>query len=255
MPKFLSYSQDDETAWGVLRPDQQLERIIGDPVSGYERTGETVVVDTSDWLQPARPSKIIGVGLNYAEHAKESNKPVPDEPLLFLKPPSSLLPHDGAIRVPHRDHRTDHEAELAVVIGRQCRDVDEASWREYVAGFTCANDVSDRVLQRRDGQFTRAKGFDTFCPLGPYLVTDVDPSDLMVVCRLNGEVRQQAATSTLIFDVPRLISFISSVMTLEPWDVILTGTPAGVGPVDDGDVVEVEIQHVGTLRNRVVVER
>ena len=190
-------------------------------------------------LPPVAPSKIVAVGRNYADHAKELGNEAPPEPILFLKPPSALLPPNGAIVRPPQSQRVDYEGELAMVIGE----------RGAVFGFTCANDVTARDLQKKDVQFTRAKSFDTFCPLGPCIETEVDPSDLRLTTRVNGAVRQDSRTSKMVFDCPFLVEFISSVMTLEPGDVILTGTPAGVGPLASGDVVEVEIERIGILRN------
>ncbi|HEX8169373.1 MAG TPA: fumarylacetoacetate hydrolase family protein [Thermoanaerobaculia bacterium] len=197
------------------------------------------------------PSKIVCVGRNYADHAKELGNEAPAEPILFLKPPSALLPHEGTIVRPAVSQRVDHEGELAIVIGRTARNVKAAEWRDYVRGFTCANDVTARDIQRKDVQFTRGKGFDTFCPIGPRVVEDLDVSDLRVSTRVNGEVRQDGRTSQMIFPPGVLMEFITSVMTLEPDDVILTGTPAGVGPLQAGDVVEVEIEGIGVLRNPV----
>lgn len=198
-----------------------------------------------------RPTKIVCVGRNYAEHAKELGNEAPSEPILFLKPPSALLPHEGTIVRPAISNRVDHEGELAIIIGREAKNVRQADWREYVLGFTCANDVTARDIQKKDVQFTRGKGFDTFCPLGPTVVSDLDVSDLRVTARVNGEVRQDGRTSQMMFPPPFLIEFISSIMTLMPGDVILTGTPSGVGPLAAGDVVEVEIEGIGVLRNHV----
>jgi 2-keto-4-pentenoate hydratase/2-oxohepta-3-ene-1,7-dioic acid hydratase in catechol pathway len=198
-----------------------------------------------------KPSKIVCVGRNYADHAKELGNEAPPEPILFLKPPSALLPHEGTIVRPAISQRVDHEGELAIVIGRTARNVKAAEWRDYVRGFTCANDVTARDIQRKDVQFTRGKGFDTFCPIGPRVVEELDVSDLRVSTRVNGEVRQDGRTSQMIFPPGVLMEFITSVMTLEPDDVILTGTPAGVGPLQAGDVVEVEIEGIGVLRNPV----
>ena len=203
-------------------------------------------------LAPVQPSKIVCVGRNYREHAAELGNPMPAEPLLFLKAPSSLVGHDAIIELPHFSQRVEHEGELAVVIGRECRRVSDAeNPLDYVLGYTCLNDVTARDLQRRDVQFTRAKSFDTFCPVGPYVETEIDPLDLQVETRVNGEVRQRGRTSAMAFPVPYLIRYISHVMTLVPGDVISTGTPAGVGPLADGDVCEVEVEGVGTLRNPV----
>lgn len=195
------------------------------------------------------PSKIVCIGRNYADHAKELGNEPPPEPMIFLKPPSSLLPPEGRIVLPAQSADVQYEGELAVVIGREARNVKAARWRDYVYGFSCANDVTARDLQKKDVQFTRGKGFDTFCPIGPHIETDLDPSAVRLVTRVNGEVKQDASTRDLIFPVPVLIEFITSVMTLEEGDVILTGTPAGVGTLRSGDRVEVEIEGIGTLRN------
>jgi 2-keto-4-pentenoate hydratase/2-oxohepta-3-ene-1,7-dioic acid hydratase in catechol pathway len=190
-------------------------------------------------LPPVAPSKIVAVGRNYADHAKELGNEAPAEPILFLKPPSALLPPNGTIVRPPQSQRVDFEGELAIVIGEG----------GTVLGYTCANDVTARDLQKRDVQFTRAKSFDTFLPLGPCIDTDANPNDLRLTTRVNGETRQDGRTSMMVFDCAFLIAYISSVMTLLPGDVILTGTPAGVGPLAAGDVVEVEIEGIGTLRN------
>jgi 2-keto-4-pentenoate hydratase/2-oxohepta-3-ene-1,7-dioic acid hydratase in catechol pathway len=197
------------------------------------------------------PSKIVCVGRNYAEHAKELGNEAPPEPIIFLKPPSALLAPEGTIVRPAISQRVDFEGELAIVIGKRAKDVKAADWREYVLGFTCANDVTARDIQKKDVQFTRGKGFDTFCPLGPAIETELDVSDLRVQTRVNGETRQDGRTSQMIFPPPFLIEFITSIMTLLPGDVILTGTPSGVGPLAAGDVVEVEIEGIGVLRNSV----
>ena len=191
------------------------------------------------------------VGRNYADHAKELGNEAPKEPLLFFKPPSSVLAHEGIIVRPAVSERVDFEGELAIVIGREATRVQAANWRDYVRGFTCANDVTARDLQKKDVQFTRAKGFDTFCPLGPWLETELDVKDLRLVTRVNGETRQEGRTSQMIFSCGFLVEYISAIMTLVPGDVILTGTPAGVGPLNAGDAVEVEIEGLGVLRNAV----
>ena len=199
-----------------------------------------------------RPSKIVAVGRNYLAHIRELGHEVPTEPLLFLKPPSSMVGHGDDVVYPAATGNLHHEAELAVVIGRRCRSVTADEALAFVAGYTCANDVTARDLQESDDQWTRAKGFDTFCPLGPAVVPDLDPGNVAVICRVNGEQRQGGDTSDMLFSVPQLIAYISGVMTLEPGDVILTGTPPGVGPVRRGDLMEVEIEGIGVLRNRVV---
>jgi 2-keto-4-pentenoate hydratase/2-oxohepta-3-ene-1,7-dioic acid hydratase in catechol pathway len=199
-----------------------------------------------------RPSKIVAVGRNYIAHARELGHEVPTEPLIFLKPSSAIVGDGDDVVYPSASARVDHEAELAVVIGRRCSAVNEGEALDYVRGYTCANDVTARDLQETDDQWTRAKGFDTFCPLGPAIVEGLDPSNLQVVARVNGQERQRGATADMLFPVPSLVAYISQVMTLEPDDVILTGTPPGVGPVQRGDLMEIEIAGIGILRNRVV---
>lgn len=198
------------------------------------------------------PSKIVGIGVNYRAHAAEMGKALPDEPLMFLKPRSAMVPHDGEIERPAGYERVDFEGELGVVIGQHARRVSRERALDLVLGYVCINDVTVRDLQKKDVQFTRAKGFDSFCPIGPQIVPGLDPSALRICTRVNGKPRQDSSTADLIFDVPTLISFVSHHMTLEPGDVISTGTPAGVGNLEVGDVVEVEIEHIGVLRNRVV---
>lgn len=205
-------------------------------------------VDTIDLV----PSKIIGIGVNYRAHALEMGKGLPEEPLMFMKPRSAMIPHEGEIERPGGYERVDFEGELGVVIGRRAKRISVADAMSAVLGLCCVNDVTVRDLQKKDVQFTRAKGFDTFCPIGPHIVTGVDPSKLSIVTRVNGVVKQDSSTADLIFDVPTLISFVSHHMALEPGDVISTGTPAGVGNLSPGDVVEIEIEQVGVLRNRVV---
>lgn len=205
--------------------------------------------DEVTFLPPSEPTKIVCVGLNYQDHARESNLPVPAEPLIFLKPPSALIGHGGVIRYPAQSERVEFEGELAVVIGRQCSQVTEKAALDYVAGYTILNDVTARDIQLRESQWTRAKGFDTFAACGPWLVEGLDPFNLSVETMLNGQVCQSSSTRQLIFSVPRIVSYISQVMTLEPGDLIATGTPAGVGPMKPGDTVEVRIAGIGSLIN------
>ncbi len=204
-----------------------------------------------DQLVQLNPTKIVGIGVNYRLHAQEMGKGIPAEPLMFLKPPSSVIAAGAAIHRPAGYARVDYEGELGVVIGTRAVSVSRAHALEYALGFVCVNDVTVRDLQAKDGQWTRAKGFDTFCPIGPRIVAGLDPGDLRIVTRVNGAVRQDSRTSDLIFDVPSLIAFVSAHMTLEVGDVISTGTPAGVGNLEVGDIVEVEIEGIGTLANPV----
>jgi 2-keto-4-pentenoate hydratase/2-oxohepta-3-ene-1,7-dioic acid hydratase in catechol pathway len=226
----------------------------GDPFGAWGLGEEMGPLGGVPLLAPTAPTKIVCVGLNYAAHADESSMALPSVPLLFLKPPSAVIGLDATIRLPSQSERVDYEAELAVVIGGRCRDVGPKEAWDYVLGVTCGNDVTARDLQQLDNQWTRAKGFDTFCPLGPWLVTGLrqeDVADLEVTCRVNGELRQTGRTSEMVFSTAELIAYTSSIMTLEPGDVIMTGTPEGVGPLAAGDVVEVEVGGIGVLRNPV----
>ncbi len=203
------------------------------------------------FLPPVEPGKIIAVGLNYIDHAEELKMPVPDEPIIFMKPSTAVIGHEDCILLPGISERVDYEGELAVVIGKDCRNVSRDEAEDVILGYTCFNDVTARDLQAKDGQWTRAKSFDTFAPLGPY-VAKVEPSKLKIETRVNGRVVQRSNTSNLIFDVYSLVEFVSSIMTLRAGDVIATGTPAGVGAMKEGDVVEVEIEKIGVLRNKAV---
>src|SRR5215510_5337225 len=202
-------------------------------------------------LTPVAPSKIIAVGLNYADHARESNKPLPKEPLFWLKASTSLLADGGKIEIPFSPHRVDFEAELAIVIGRRVRNVTPAAAARYIFGYTTAQDISDRTIQNSESQWARAKSFDTFTPLGPYVETKIDPHDLNIQLFQNGQLRQNSNTAQLIFNCYHLVSFISTNMTLLPGDIILTGTPSGVGPIESGDRLEVRIQGLSPLVNTV----
>jgi 2-keto-4-pentenoate hydratase/2-oxohepta-3-ene-1,7-dioic acid hydratase in catechol pathway len=215
-------------------------------------TGEEVPLAAVRLLAPVLPSKVVCIGKNYVEHAEEMGGEVPEEPLIFLKPSTAVIGPGDPIPYPRISQQVDHEGELAVVIGRPARRVRAEDAGNYILGFTCGNDVTARDLQRKDGQWTRGKGFDGFCPLGPWIETEIDPSDLALECRVNGEVRQSARTSQLMFGPNVLIEFITQVMTLLPGDVIMTGTPAGVGPMKPGDRVEVEVEGIGMLQNEVV---
>jgi 2-keto-4-pentenoate hydratase/2-oxohepta-3-ene-1,7-dioic acid hydratase in catechol pathway len=202
-------------------------------------------------LAPILPTKVIGIGRNYADHAKELGNEVPAEPLVFLKPNTSVIGPNVEIKIPPASERVDFEGELAVIIGQPCREVSKAKAMSVVMGYTIANDVTARDLQKKDVQFTRAKGFDTFCPMGPFIETEFDPSDVRVVTELDGEVKQDGRTSLMVHDIPSLIEYVSAVMTLLPGDVILTGTPAGVGPMRAGQTVSVTVDGLGTLTNPV----
>jgi 2-keto-4-pentenoate hydratase/2-oxohepta-3-ene-1,7-dioic acid hydratase in catechol pathway len=238
---------------GATGSDTTVTPIAGHPFGPLEVTGPPVPFADVRLLAPVLPSKIIAVGRNYAAHAAEMGGEVPTEPMIFLKPSTSVVGPGDRITLPPQSERVEHEAELAVVIGRLCSEVPVHRVPDVVLGYTCANDVTARDLQATDGQWGRAKGFDTFCPLGPWIETDVDPADLAVRCTVNGEVRQDSSTSLLVRGVPELVAWISDVMTLLPGDVILTGTPAGVGPLVEGDAVTVSLGSIGSLTNRVAL--
>jgi 2-keto-4-pentenoate hydratase/2-oxohepta-3-ene-1,7-dioic acid hydratase in catechol pathway len=248
---------DPETqrpAFGLIE-GEKVFRLEGDLNAGnlsLKGSEPSIRLSDAQLLPPVAPSKIVCVGRNYREHAAELGNPMPEEPLLFLKAPSTIIGDGDLIELPEASQRVEHEGELAVIIGRRCRRLaDDEDPLSYVLGYTCLNDVTARDLQRRDVQFTRGKSFDTFCPVGPYVVTGLDPTDLSVETRVNGEVRQSGRTSAMAFPVPEVIRYISHAMTLEPGDLIATGTPAGVGPLLDGDLCEVEVEGVGVLRNHV----
>jgi 2-keto-4-pentenoate hydratase/2-oxohepta-3-ene-1,7-dioic acid hydratase in catechol pathway len=229
-----------------------VAEIDGHPFGALRFTGQRWALPDVRLLSPILPSKVVGIGRNYADHAAEHGSDVPTEPLMFLKPSTAVIGQHDLIRLPVQSKQVEHEAELAVVIGAPgARRVDRAGARAAIFGYTCGNDVTARDLQLGDGQWSRAKGFDSFCPLGPWITTDVDVSDVEVRCEVNDEVRQLGRTKDMVFDVPTLVSYVSHVMTLLPGDVILTGTPAGVGPVVAGDTVTVSIEGVGILSNRV----
>jgi 2-keto-4-pentenoate hydratase/2-oxohepta-3-ene-1,7-dioic acid hydratase in catechol pathway len=202
-------------------------------------------------LTPIVPSKIVAIGLNYADHAREQNKALPKEPLFWIKATTSLIPDGGKIEIPFPTHRTDFEAELCIVIGRRMRNVNPAAAARYILGYTSAQDISDRTIQNGESQWTRAKSFDTFTPLGPYIETKIDPHDLTIQLFQNGQLRQNSNTNQLIFNCFKIVSFVSTNMTLLPGDIILTGTPSGVGPIESGDQLEVRIQGLAPLVNTV----
>ncbi|OIN90401.1 MAG: 2-hydroxyhepta-2,4-diene-1,7-dioate isomerase [Anaerolineae bacterium CG1_02_58_13] len=239
---------EDAPRYGWLH-EEKIGEIEGDLFGAYKRLKAEIPLKEVRLLAPSAPSKIVCVGRNYVEHAKEHGAEVPKIPLIFLKPPSSVLAPGGAILLPPQSQQVEHEAELVAVIGKRGRNATTESARDYVLGYTIGNDVTARDLQKADGQWTRAKGFDTFCPFGPWVDTDFDPSDALITCRVNGQMRQLASTRDMIFNIGVLIAYISSVMTLEPGDLIFTGTPAGVGPLQAGDSVEVEIDGLGLLSN------
>lgn len=241
-----------EIVWAAF----DTERAVHLPDGPFETTRGELVGDVRELVlrAPVQPGKIVCVGLNYAAHVTErdATRKIPTEPVIFMKPVSSLVGPNDPIVLAYPDHDVHHEAELVVVIGKPTRQISPEEAPEHILGYTCGNDVSDRDLQKQDGQFVRAKGFDTYCPIGPWLETRVAVDDLMVESRVNGQIRQSQSTRMMLWDVPALVSFVSSVMTLDPGDIIMTGTPEGVGPLRPGDSCEVSINRLGTLANPVV---
>lgn len=249
--RYLRFLHDNSPLWGVIDGDDIIEMDAAPYAGGVKKNGKFALKDVK-LLAPAEPTKIVAVGLNYKAHAAEFGKPLPDVPLLFMKPSTSVIgPGDNIVYPSHMSHRVDYEGELAIVIGRRTKDVTKADAPSCILGYTCINDVTARDLQGKDGQFTRAKGFDTFAPIGPWIETDLDPQNVRIETFLNGEKRQDTSTSDMIFGVCEIVSFISQVMTLLPGDVIATGTPSGVGKMKPGDFVEVVIEGVGRLGNTV----
>ena len=246
--RFLDKDKSPKYAW-VAGDDVGL--IEGNPYEGFRRSTPQMKLKDIHLLAPVEPSKIICVGRNYAAHVKELNNELPEVPLLFLKPPSTIIGSGEAIVLPPQSQQVEHEGELAVVIGKKSRWLSPENALEAVFGYTVANDVTARDLQKRDKQWTRGKGFDTFCPVGPWIETEFDAADAVITTSVNGELRQMGSTRDMVFRIRQLLAYASSVMTLEPGDLLLTGTPAGVGPLTDGDHIEVSIEKLGTLKNPV----
>ncbi len=244
--KMVRFLNEGSTGYGILSGEAVLP-VAWEPYEEPAAAPGGIPLSDAALLAPVVPTKIVGIGLNYREHADEVGMETPSEPTVFLKPPSSVLDPGGSILLPARSGQVDYEGELAVIIGVEARRVPVEDALSYVFGYTCGMDITARDLQFEDGQWTRAKGFDTFCPLGPWAETELDPGALDISLSLNGEVRQRSNTSMMIFDVPRLVSFVSSVMTLCPGDVILTGTPSGIGSISPGDAVAMTIEGIGTL--------
>lgn len=253
--KIVRFKSGEDIAYGLAEADG-VTLYEGSPFVAWEPTETLVPWDAVQLLAPVLPSKVVAVGKNYADHAEEMDSALPDEPLIFLKPATSVVGPNVPVIHPEISTEVHHEAELAVVIGRPARRVAAEDASQYVFGYTAANDVTARDLQRKDGQWTRAKGFDTFCPLGPAIETELDPLErLAVIARVDGEVRQAGFTADMVFGVAELVEFVTTVMTLLPGDVILTGTPAGVGKVEPGQLMEVEVDGIGVLANRLVDPR
>ncbi len=249
--QIVRYKIESETPQIGWVYESKIGPINGDIFDEFQRSEAHLPIEDVKLLPPVTPSKIICIGRNYVAHAREHQAEVPEVPLIFMKPGTTLIGPGDAIVLPPQSKQVEHEAELAVVIGRQGRWITPEDAPKYIFGYTVANDVTARDLQRSDGQWTRAKGFDTFCPLGPWIETDFDPADALIDCHVNDEMRQMASTRDMVFGTRELIAFISSVMTLEAGDLILTGTPAGVSPLTPGDKVKVSIEGIGSLENPV----
>ncbi len=250
--RIARFTKDGDLSFGVVEDDETIATIAAHPFGEIQLTGERQPLADVRLTAPILPSKVVAIGKNYAEHAREMGGEPPAEPVIFMKPSTAVIGHRETIAYPGLSERVDYEGELAIVIGRLCREVPAARAADVILGYTCANDVTARDLQQRDGQWTRAKGFDTFCPLGPWIETSLDPSDLAITTTVNGETRQSSRTKQLLHGIPALIEYVSQVMTLLPGDVILTGTPEGVGPLKVGDEVSVTVENIGTLTNTVV---
>ena len=254
---FIRYQSQTGPAYGLV--ENHIVYALEGDVFGQFHTGVKIgALEDVKLLAPVTPGKIVALGRNYAEHAREHGADVPTQPLLFLKAPSAVIGPDEPIVLTPLSQRVEHECELVLVIGKRARNVPEEKAWEYVLGVTCGNDVTARDLQQSDGQWARAKSFDTFCPLGPWIVTHLRPKeicDLGIACRVNGATRQMASTREMLFPPAQLIAYITAAMTLLPGDMIMTGTPAGVGPLQAGDVVEVEVKGIGVLRNPVIAPR
>ncbi len=245
--------KDEPPQYGWLN-NALVGPLVGSPFAEFQRSEATFPLESVRLLSPLLPGKIICVGKNYALHAKQMGSEVPTTPLLFLKPTSAVIGPEQTIYLPPQSTQVEHEAELAVVIGKRGRWIQPSEANSYIYGYTIANDVTARDLQNKDGQWTRSKGFDTFCPLGPWIDTELNPADALITCHVNGELRQMASTHDMVFHIDQLIAFASSVMTIEPGDIMLTGTPAGNGPLHPGDIVEVTVDGIGKLRNYVAQE-
>ena len=245
--------KNEEPAYGWVF-ENKVGDIEGDIFGEYRRLEAEIPLESVKLLAPSQPSKIVCIGRNYAEHAKELGNDVPQVPLIFMKPPSSIINPGDTIILPPQSKQVEHEAELVAVIGKRGRNISPEQAKDHILGYTVGNDITARDLQKTDGQWTRAKGFDTFCSFGPWIDTDFDITDALISCKVSGQPRQMASTRDMVFNVGKLVAFISSVMTLMPGDLIFTGTPSGVGPLHDGDVVEVDIDGLGVLSNPVKKE-
>lgn len=253
--KYLRFLQNGNIRYGLLEKDNIIREVVGDIFNNYKNTENVYSLSEITFLPPCIPTKIIAVGLNYFDHANEFQMKIPDEPLIFMKPPSALIAHDDNIIYPKMSKQLDFEAELAVIIKNKVKDIEPEDVSKNILGYTCFNDVTARDLQKKDEQWTRAKSFDTFAPIGPFISTDLNPDNLQIKLYKNGQLMQDSSTGNMIFKVDKIVSFISKIMTLFPGDIIATGTPSGVGQLKAGDKVEVEIEGIGILKNTVFSEK
>jgi len=251
--KIVRYQDEAAIKWGVIE-ENMIRRMEGDPFGHFHLSSEMKKMEEGSLLSPCLPSKIVALGLNYRDHAEEVKMELPTEPLIFLKPSTSVIGPGEPIVYPKMSTRVDYEAELAVVIKKKAKAIPEEAAADYILGYSCLNDVTARDLQHKDGQWAKSKGFDTFAPIGPWIVTDIDPSHLEISSYLNGKRRQHSNTKNLVFGPYRLVSYISRVMTLLSGDVIATGTPSGIGPMAIGDKIDIVIEGIGTLSNTVIAE-
>lgn len=252
--KFLRYNYKDKLSYGILdtKNNTRIIPIEGSPFTEYKKTNKEIDINEVKILTPCDFSKAVCIGLNYRDHAKEFNLPIPNSPVVFIKPSTSALANNEEIIKPKMCTRLDYEAELAIIIKKKTKNIDIENVRDYILGYTCANDVTARDLQAIGGQWTIAKGFDTFCPFGPFIETEVEPNNLKIMSILDGKIMQESNTSNLIFNTDYIVSYISKIMTLNPGDIILTGTPGGISGMKDGATIEIVIEKIGTLKNKVV---
>lgn len=248
---YLRFQHEGKVRSGILN-GKTVQEITPNFFGEYKKTGKSWLLSKVKLLAPCVPSKVVALGLNYIDHARELKMPIPYQPLLFLKAPSAVIGHGDEIVIPEQSKRVDYEAELAVVIGKKAKNISPRAAADYILGYTCFNDVTARDLQRGDEQWARSKSFDTFAPIGPYIVSGISAAKLSIQAVLNGKTVQRSNTDELIFKIDEIVSYVSQVMTLYPGDVIATGTPPGVGPLSPGDVIQVKIQKIGTLTNKVM---
>jgi 2-keto-4-pentenoate hydratase/2-oxohepta-3-ene-1,7-dioic acid hydratase in catechol pathway len=253
--KYLRFLQNGNIRYGLLEKDNTIREVVGDIFNNYKNTENVYPLAEITFLPPCVPTKIIAVGLNYFDHVNEVQMKIPDEPLIFMKPPSTLIAHNDNIIYPKMSKQLDYEAELAVIVKNRIKNIEPEDVFKNILGYTCFNDVTARDLQKKDGQWTRAKSFDTFAPIGPFISTKLNPNNLQIKLYKNGQLMQNSSTSNMIFKVDKIVSFISKIMTLFPGDIIATGTPSGIGQLEEGDIVKVEIEGIGILKNTVFLEK